>query len=80
MEYLVSQACDLTRASFSTECRDAFWRYNAASTETPSRFGGRRYGRATNPSRRLEKRFQYGSGVRLKRAEKLNTMSNESDK
>lgn len=53
------------RVPVSAGRRDAFRRFNAVGTETPSRFGGRRYGRATNPGRRFEERFQYGSGVRL---------------
>lgn len=39
--------------------------FGVVGTETPSRFGGRRYGRTTNPTRRFEERFQYGSDVRL---------------
>lgn len=60
----ISCLITVRRVPVSAGRRDAFRRFNAAGTGTPSRFGGRRYGRTTNPSRRFVERFQYGSGVR----------------
>lgn len=55
------------------ERRDAFPRYNPVGTETPSRFGGRRYGPTTNPAQRFEERVQYGSSVCLA-GQKINVL------
>jgi hypothetical protein len=64
-EYIASYKHMMWRVPVSVERRDAFRRFNAVGTETPSRFGGRCYGRTTNPARRFEEHFQYGSDVRL---------------
>ena len=63
-KYRVSHNRVMQRMPISAGRRDAFRRFNAVSTGTPSRFGGRRYGRTTNPDQRFVECFQYGSSVR----------------
>jgi len=79
--YRASYKHMMWRVPISAERRDAFRRFNAVGTETPSRFGGRCYGRTTNPARRFEEHFQYGSDVRLaeRRTSMLRLMRTRSE-